>query len=100
MEKSRMKGLGGLLRWTFTLSVLLGALVFLTWRQSRALEVLAQLDEIGRELSLAEAEIVDLERDIQVLESRVHVVPTATEQLGMRLPAASEQVILFADTRQ
>ena len=95
-----MKGLGGLLRWTFTLSVLLGALVFLTWRQSRALEVLAQLDEIGRELSLAEAEIVDLERDIQVLESRVRVVPAATERLGMRLPAASEQVILSADTRQ
>jgi hypothetical protein len=95
-----MKGLGGLLRWTFTFSVLLGALVFLTWRQSRALEVLTQLDEIGRELSLAEAEIIDLERDIQYLESRASVVPTATELLGMRLPAASEQVLLFADTRQ
>jgi len=100
VEEGRVKGLGGLLRWTFTLSVLLGALVFLTWRQSRALEVLTQLDEIGRELSLVEAEIIDLERDIQVLESRVEVVPAATERLGMRLPAASEQVILFADTRE
>jgi cell division protein FtsL len=95
-----MNGLGELVRWTLTLSALLGALVFLTWRQSRALEVLTQLDEIGREVSLAEAEIVDLERDIQVLESRVRVVPAATERLGMRLPAASEQVILSAGTIQ
>ncbi len=95
-----MKGLGGLLRWTFTLSALVGALVFLTWRQSRALEVLTQLDEISREISLTEAEIVDLERSIQVLESRARVVRDATESLGMRLPAASEQVLLFADTRQ
>ena len=50
-------------------------------------------------MSLAEAEIVELERAIQVLESRVVVVPLAIDRLGMHLPAASEQVILPAELR-
>lgn len=92
-----MRGVGRWLRWTLALSCLLTALVLVTWRQSRALEVLARLDGLRKEVSLAEAEIVELERTIQVLESRLRVVPAAQARLGMRLPAATEQVILSAE---
>lgn len=89
-----MKGVGRWLRWTLALSCLLTALVLVTWRQSRALEVLERLDGLRTEVSLAEAEIEELERSIQLLESRLRVVPAAQARLGMRLPAATEQVIL------
>jgi cell division protein FtsL len=92
-----MRGVGGWLRWTLALSCLLTALVLVTWRQSRALEVLARLDGLRTDVSLVEAEIVELERSIQLLESRLRVVPAAQAQLGMRLPAATEQVILSGE---
>ena len=44
--------------------VLLGALGMVTWRQSRALESLASLDELHRQMSVAAAERVELEREI------------------------------------
>ena len=73
---------------------LLLALSLVTWRQARSLDALAQLDRIEREISLLEAEKEELERTIQSLESRGHVVPTAREELGMRTPTAEEIVFL------
>lgn len=73
---------------------LLASLWLVTWRQSRAFEELAQLDEIRRQTSVAEAERVDLERSIQVLESRARVVPEARDRLGMHIAASTELVIL------
>ena len=79
--------------------VLLGALGMVTWRQSRALESLAFLDELHRQMSLASAERVELEREIQVLESRARVVPEARARLGMHIPEGVELVWLPGDTR-
>lgn len=70
------------------------SLGLVTWRQSRALETLAELDAARREASVAAAEVVELEREIQFLVSRGRVVPAAEELLGMHTPDASELVIL------
>jgi len=82
------------LRAAFAVVALLASLGLVTWRQSRAFEVLAQLDEIRRQQSIAVAEVLDLERSIQVLESRASVVPAARERLGMHIAASTELVIL------
>lgn len=86
--------LGPFLRAGFALVALLASLWGVTWRQSRALEAMSKLDEIRRLTSLAEADRVDLERVIQVLESRARMVPEARERLGMHIAASTELVIL------
>jgi cell division protein FtsB len=68
-----------------------------TWRQSRALETLAEWDEVRRQTAVARAQVVELEREIQVLTSRARVVPEARAELGMHTPDASELVILLAE---
>ena len=79
--------------------VLLGALGMVTWRQSRALESLASLDDLYRQMSVATAEKVELEREILMLESRAHVVPAARERLGMHIPEGAELVTLRGGSR-
>jgi hypothetical protein len=74
--------------------MLLLSLGLVVWRQARALEALAELDEVrGRRVVLA-AERTELERRIQRLESRGWVVPRAERRLGLRTPQAEEIVIL------
>ena len=73
---------------------LLSSLLLVAWRQSRALEALAQLDEARRERTLAESERAEMERRIESLESRARVVPAARTRLGMRTPEAEEIVLL------
>lgn len=80
-------------RATLTFALLVCALGFVTWRQSRALEANRVLDELRRHVSVAQAEQVELEREIQVLGSRSRIVPEA-RKLGMRTPDAEEQVYL------
>lgn len=92
-----MKPMSPLARTVLAALVLLGALALVPWRQSRALEALASLDQLRREASEAAATRVDLERSIQVLESRGRVVPLARERLGMHTPSAAELVILPGD---
>ena len=89
-----MNDLLPLVRAVVGVVVLVGALGTVTWRQSRAFEALARLDEVRSETSLAVAERVDLERRIQWLESRARVVPAARARLDMHTPDASELVIL------
>jgi cell division protein FtsL len=81
-------------RASMTLAVLLVSLGFVTWRQSRAFEVLRELEEVRRDVAESRAEQIELERHIQRLVSRSRVVPDAREQLGMHTPDASELVIL------
>lgn len=81
-------------RWVVTFAVFVASLGSVLWRQSRAFEAHVALDELRRQVAVAEAERVELERLIQVLESRTHVVPAAMERLGMHMPDATEQVIL------
>jgi cell division protein FtsL len=78
-------------------ALLLASLSLVTWRQARALEELAELDRLRREISLLEAERTDLETRIQALESRGRVVPAATERLGMHRPNdASGEIVLLS----
>jgi cell division protein FtsB len=87
-------------RAAVTLTVLLGSMGYVTWRQSRALETLTEWDELRRNTAVARAEVVELEREIQVLTSRARVVPEARERLGMHTPDGSELVILLAEPAQ
>jgi len=81
-------------RAAVTFAVLLGSLGLVTWRQSRALETLAELDAVRGQASVARAQVVELDRDIQVLTSRARVVPEARRRLGMHTPDASELEII------
>ena len=81
-------------RTAVTLAVFLGSLGLVTWRQSRALETLAELDDVRQRASVAGAQVVELDREIQVLTSRARVVPEARRRLGMHMPDASELEIL------
>lgn len=87
-------------RAAVTMVVLLGSLGYVTWRQSRALETLAQWDDLRRGTAVARAQVVELEREIQVLTSRARVVPEARARLGMHTPDATELVILLAEASQ
>ena len=87
-------------RAAVTIAVLLGSLGYVTWRQSRALETLAEWDDLRRSTAVARAQVVELEREIQVLTSRARVVPEARAELGMHTPDASELVILLAEPVQ
>jgi cell division protein FtsL len=75
-------------------AALIVALSIVAWRQAQAMEVLALVDGLERDLTLTRAEQVELERRIQALTSRSYVVPTARTRLGMRLPSAEEQVLI------
>lgn len=74
--------------------LLLGSLAIVAYRQGRALEALAELDRVRTDRSVAVAQRADLERHVQQLESRSHVVPEARARLGMRTPDATEIVYL------
>ena len=80
-------------RAAITFALLVCALGSVTWRQSRAFETNRALDDLRRHVAVAQAEAVELEREIQVLRSRSRVVPAA-RALGMHTPGAGEQVIL------
>lgn len=80
--------------------LLLAALSFVPWRQSRARESLAELDRLQREMSLVQAEMAEFQRRVQQLESRGHVVPAARERLGLRTPGAGEIIILTDEVPQ
>lgn len=93
-RRRRTRGLSTSAGLALALAALLASLSFVTWRQSRALEVMAALDRVRQERALAVAERAELERRIQVLESRGRAVPAARARLGMHTPGASEMVIL------
>jgi cell division protein FtsL len=96
-EGSLMRSVA-VLRVVLAVTVLLGALGLVTWRQSRSFEALAALDDVRRQRAASAAEQVELERSIQVLESRGRVVPLARKRLSMHTPEAAELVILPAET--
>jgi len=75
-------------------AILLGSLGLVTWRQSRALESLEDLDGVRRLVSVNEAERLDIVREIEVMESRARIVPRAEAELGMHTPDATEMVFL------
>ncbi len=92
-----MMELGGVVRMALAVALLLASLSFVTWRQSRAFEALAELDRLRDEAAVARAQRSELMRRIQFLESRVRVVPEARKRLGMHMPSAEEMVFLSGD---
>lgn len=85
-------------RAVLVVAALLAGLSTVVWRQTRALEALAELDRVRREISLARAERADVLRRIQHLESRGRVVPEARERLDMHTPTTAEIVWLPGGT--
>lgn len=76
--------------------LVLSSLFFVTWRQTRGLQLERALGDIEAERAIAEAERVDLTRRVEELRSRARIVRVARERLGMHLPADSEIVFLPA----
>lgn len=89
--------ISGIALAALSMAALLIALSFVTWRQSRSLDALAELDRVQRDISLLQAEKGALERRIQNLESRGRVVPAARERLDMRTPSAGEIILLSGE---
>lgn len=86
----------GAIRMGIACVLLFSALSMVVWRQSRALEELRALDAARAERALLQAERSELQRTIQRLESRGHIVVAAGERLGLRVPAGDEIVFLRA----
>jgi cell division protein FtsL len=97
MEEGRVNRLSGPSFVALAVAALLAALSLVAWRQSRALEALAELEHVRRETALVLSEKVELERRIQFLESRQRVVPEARATLGMHTPDASEMIFLHGE---
>ena len=84
----------GAIRIGLACVLLFASMSLVVWRQSRALEALRALDSARAERALLQAERAELQREIQHLESRARIVAVAGEELGLRVPAATEIVIL------
>jgi cell division protein FtsL len=80
-------------RAALTFAFLLCSLGLVTWRQSRAFEANQALDELRRQVSVVQAEQIELERDLQVRRSLGNIVEAA-EAIGMVTPSAEQIVIL------
>jgi cell division protein FtsL len=89
-----MKRLAGTSLAALATAALLGALSLVASRQAQALETLGILDQLRRERSLEAAERDELQRRIQILESRSRVILEAQRRLGLKLPQAGEIVYL------
>ena len=89
-----MRTNSGVIRLALAFALLLGSLSLVVWRQSRALELLRDLDQTRTARAIAEAERSELSRRIEFLESRARVVSDAGMRLGLRVPSAEEIVIL------
>lgn len=94
-----MRSLSGTSFVALAVAAFLASLSLVAWRQSRALETLAELEELRGRTSLAEAERDDLQRRVGHLESRSRVVPAARSRLGMHVPDASQIVYLRGEGR-
>lgn len=89
----------GTIRTALACAALFGALTLVVWRQSRALEVMRELDATRQSRALAEAERSALIHEEQRLESRPRVLATAEARLGMHVPAGSE-ITIVSDTTE
>jgi cell division protein FtsL len=89
----------GTIRTAIAFAALLAALTSVVWRQSRALEVLRELDAVRQDRALAEAERARLVHEAQRLESRPRVLAAAGRRLNLRVPAASE-IVIVSDTAE
>lgn len=94
-----MKRGTGAIRMGIACALLFGSMSLVVWRQSRALEELRSLDSARAERSLLQAERSELQRSIQLLESRTRIAAVAGARLGLRNPGGDEIVFLRAPAR-
>ena len=88
----------GAIRMGMACALLFASLSLVVWRQSRTLEELRNLDAARTERALLHAQRMQLQREIQRLESRARIVAVAGDRLGLRVPSAAEIVILREPT--
>ena len=74
--------------------LLLGALLVVTWRQTRGRNLEQGLSLVKQRHANVEAERVELVRRIEQLRSRARIVKVARARLGMHLPSDREIVFL------
>jgi hypothetical protein len=74
--------------------VLLASLFFVTWRQTRGVELEGALRATESERAIAEAEGVAASRRVEELRSRSRILRLARERLGMHLPQDREIIFL------
>lgn len=84
----------GTIRLALAFAALLASLTFVIWRQSRALELLRELDGVRSARAVAESERSGLVGRAQLLESRARIRSVAESRLGMRVPTAEDLVTL------
>ena len=89
----------GTIRTAVACAALFAGLTSVVWRQSRALEVMRELDVVRQERALAEAERARLVHEAQRLESRPRVLAAAARRLDLRVPAAAE-IVIVSDTTE
>ena len=89
-----MRSHEGLLRVALAFALLLGSLSLVVARQTRALELSRQLDELRTERAIAEAARSEVSRRIEYLESRARVVQDAG-RLGLRVPSVDDEMVIL-----
>ncbi len=89
----------GTIRTALAFAALFGALTSVVWRQSRALEVMRELDGVRQARALAEAERARLVHEAQRLESRPRILAVAASRLDLRVPGGSE-IVIVSDTTE
>jgi cell division protein FtsL len=85
----------GAIRVALAFAALLASLSLVVWRQSRAHEVLRELDALRSARAVVEAERSAHMTRIQTLESRARVKDVAERRWDMRVPASGELVTLL-----
>lgn len=88
----------GWLRAAGWLLLLLGSLVFVTWRQTHGLALESGLRDLESRRAIAEAERVELVRRVESLRSRSRIVRVARERYGLHLPQGHEIVFVPVGT--
>ena len=95
MEKGGlMRSHEGLLRLALAFAALLSSLSLVVWRQTRALDLLRELDELRTERAIAEAARSEVSRQIEYLESRPRVVKDGG-RLGLRVPSVNDEMVIL-----
>lgn len=95
MAKRRAGGGQGTLRVALAFAAFLGSLSLVIWRQSRALEVLRQLDAARVERGAVESDRSRQLEEIQYLESRGRISNVVGERWDMRVPSSDEEFVIM-----
>lgn len=88
-------GSQGTIRLALAFAMLLASLTLVVWRQGRALEALRELDRARSARALVESERAELLARTQQLESRARIIAVASSRLGMRVPAAADEIVIL-----